>query len=61
VLQIMLAFDCMSAISCSSSRAFCSSSYIIWRTLACAVTRRRLASRISFCFWRLLDAQGPQL
>jgi hypothetical protein len=44
---------CMSAISCSSSRAFCSSSCIIWSTLACAVTRRRLASRISFCLWRL--------
>jgi hypothetical protein len=44
---------CMSAISCSSSRALCSSSCIIWRTLACMVTRWRLASRISFCFWRL--------
>jgi hypothetical protein len=44
---------CMSVISCSSSQAFYSSSCIIWRTLACAVTRRRLASSISFCFWRL--------
>jgi hypothetical protein len=44
---------CMSAISCSSSRALCSSSRITWRTLACAVTRWRLASRMSFCFWRL--------
>jgi hypothetical protein len=44
---------CMSAISCSSSRALCSSSQIIWRTLACAVTRWRLASRMSFYFWRL--------
>jgi hypothetical protein len=44
---------CMSAISCSSSRALCSSSCIIWRTLACTVTRWRLDSRISFCFWRL--------
>jgi hypothetical protein len=44
---------CMSAISCSSSRALCSSSRIIWLTLACSVTRWRLASRISFCFWRL--------
>jgi hypothetical protein len=44
---------CMSAISCSSSRALCSSSRIIGRTLACAVTRWRLASRVSFCFWRL--------
>jgi hypothetical protein len=43
---------CMSVISCSSSRALCSSSCIIWRTLACMVTRSRLASRISFCFWR---------
>jgi hypothetical protein len=43
----------MSAISCSSSRALCSSSCIIWRTLACAVTRWRVASRMSFCFWRL--------
>jgi hypothetical protein len=45
---------CMSAISCSSSRALCSSSRIIWCTLACTVTRWRLASRMSFCFWRLL-------
>jgi hypothetical protein len=44
---------CMSAISCSSSRALCSSSRIIWRTLACTVTRWRLSSRMSFCFWRL--------
>jgi hypothetical protein len=44
---------CMSAISCSSSRARRSSSRIIWRTLACAVTRWRLASRMSFYFWRL--------
>jgi hypothetical protein len=44
---------CMSAISCSSSQALCSSSRIIWRTLACAVTRWRLASWMSFCFWRL--------
>jgi hypothetical protein len=44
---------CMSAISYSSSRALCSSSHIIWRTLACTETRWRLASRISFCFWRL--------
>jgi hypothetical protein len=44
---------CMSAISCSSSRALCSSSCIIWRTLTCTATRWRLASRISFCFWRL--------
>jgi hypothetical protein len=44
---------CMSAISCSSSRALYSSSRIIWRTLACAVTHWRLASRMSFCFWRL--------
>jgi hypothetical protein len=44
---------CISAISCSSSRAFCSSSRIICRTLACADTRWRLASIISFCFWRL--------
>jgi hypothetical protein len=44
---------CMSAISCSSSRALCSSSLIIWHTLACAVTRWRLASRMSFYFWRL--------
>jgi hypothetical protein len=44
---------CMIAISCSSSRALCSSSRIIWRTLACAETRWHLASRISFCFWRL--------
>jgi hypothetical protein len=44
---------CMSAISCSSSQALCSSSHIIWRTLACAVTCWRLASRMSFCFWRL--------
>jgi hypothetical protein len=44
---------CMSVISCSSSWALCSSSRIIWRTLACAVTRWRLASRMSFCFWRL--------
>jgi hypothetical protein len=43
----------MSVISCSSSRALCSSSRIIWRTLACAVTHWRLASRMSFCFWRL--------
>jgi hypothetical protein len=43
----------MSAISCSSSWAFYSSSRIICRTLACADTRWRLASRISFCFWRL--------
>jgi hypothetical protein len=43
----------MSAISCSSSRARCSSSRIIWRTLACAVTRWCLASRMSFCFCRL--------
>jgi hypothetical protein len=43
----------MSAISCSSSRALCSLSRIIWRTLACTVTRWRLASRMSFCFWRL--------
>jgi hypothetical protein len=38
---------CMSVISCSSSRALCSSCRIIWRT------RWRLASRMSFCFWRL--------
>jgi hypothetical protein len=44
---------CMSAISCSSSRALYSLSCIIWRTLACTVTHWRLASRISFCFWRL--------
>jgi hypothetical protein len=44
---------CISAISCSSSWAFCSSSRIICRTLACADTRWRLASSISFCFWRL--------
>jgi hypothetical protein len=44
---------CMSAISCLSSRALCSSSRIIWRTLACVVTRWRLASRMSFYFWRL--------
>jgi hypothetical protein len=44
---------CMSAISCSSSQALCSSSCIIWRTLACVVTHWRLASRMSFCFWRL--------
>jgi hypothetical protein len=44
---------CMSAISCSSSRALCSSSRIIWHTLACTETCWRLASRISFCFWRL--------
>jgi hypothetical protein len=44
---------CMSAISCSSSRALYSSSRIIWHTLACTVTRWRLASRMSFCFWRL--------
>jgi hypothetical protein len=44
---------CMSVISCSSSRALCSSSRIIWRTLACAVTCWRCASRMSFCFWRL--------
>jgi hypothetical protein len=44
---------CMSAISCSSSLALCSSSRIICRTLGCADTRWRLASRISFCFWRL--------
>jgi hypothetical protein len=44
---------CISAISCSSSRALCSSSRIIWCTLACAVTRWRLASRMSFCFWTL--------
>jgi hypothetical protein len=44
----------MSAISCSSSRALCSLSRIIWRTLACAVTCWCLASRMSFCFWRLL-------
>jgi hypothetical protein len=44
---------CMSAISCSSSCTFCSSSRIIWRTLAYAETHWRLASRISFCFWRL--------
>jgi hypothetical protein len=44
---------CMSVISCSSSRALCSSSRIISRTLACIETRWRLASRISFCFWRL--------
>jgi hypothetical protein len=44
---------CMSAISFSSSRALCSSSRIIWRTLACTVTRWRLALRMSFCFWRL--------
>jgi hypothetical protein len=43
----------MSAISCSSSQALCSSSRIIWRTLSWAVTRWRLASRMSFCFWRL--------
>jgi hypothetical protein len=43
----------MSIISCSSSRALYSSSRIILRTLACAETRWRLASRISFCFWRL--------
>jgi hypothetical protein len=43
----------MSVISCSSSQALCSSSCIIWRTLACTVTRWRLASRMSFCFWRL--------
>jgi hypothetical protein len=43
----------MSTISCSSSRALCSSSRIIWRTLACMKTHWRLASRISFCFWRL--------
>jgi hypothetical protein len=45
---------CMSAISCSSSQALCSSSHIIWRTLACAETRWHLALRISFYFWRLL-------
>jgi hypothetical protein len=44
---------CMSAISCSSSRALCSSSCIIWHTLACTVTHWRLASRMSFYFWRL--------
>jgi hypothetical protein len=44
---------CMSAISCSNSRALCSLSRIIWHTLACVETRWRLASRISFCFWRL--------
>jgi hypothetical protein len=44
---------CMSAISCSSSRALCSSSRIIWRTLAWTVTRWHLASRVSFCFCRL--------
>jgi hypothetical protein len=44
---------CISAISCSSSWAFCSSSRIICRTLACADTRWRLASSISFCFCRL--------
>jgi hypothetical protein len=44
---------CMSTISCSSSRALCSSSRIIWHTLACTVTHWRLASRMSFCFWRL--------
>jgi hypothetical protein len=44
---------CMSVISCSSSWGLCSSSRIIWRTLACAVTHWRLASRMSFCFWRL--------
>jgi hypothetical protein len=43
----------MSVISCSSSRALCSSSRIIWRTLACTVTHWRLASRMSFYFWRL--------
>jgi hypothetical protein len=43
----------MGAISCSSSRALCSSSCIIWHTLACAVTHWRLASRMSLCFWRL--------
>jgi hypothetical protein len=45
---------CMSAISCSSSRALCSSSCIIWRTLACIVTRWRLASSIYFYFCRWL-------
>jgi hypothetical protein len=44
---------CISAISCFSSQALCSSSCIIWHTLACTVTRWCLASRISFCFWRL--------
>jgi hypothetical protein len=44
---------CISAISCSSSWAFCSSSRIICRTLAFVDTRWRLASSISFCFWRL--------
>jgi hypothetical protein len=44
---------CISAISCSSSWAFCSSPRIICRTLACEDTRWRLASSISFCFWRL--------
>ena len=44
---------CISAISCSRSWAFCSSSRIICRTLACADTRWRLASSISFCLWRL--------
>jgi hypothetical protein len=44
---------CMSAISCSSSRGLCSSSRIIWRTLACTVTHWLWASRMSFCFWRL--------
>jgi hypothetical protein len=43
----------MSAISWSSSRALCSSSHIIWRTLACAVTCWCLASRMSLYFWRL--------
>ena len=53
MLQIVLPSPCMSAIFCSSSRALCSSSRIIWRTLAWAVTRWRLVSRMSFCFWRL--------
>jgi hypothetical protein len=44
---------CMNAISCSSSRALYSSSRMIWHTLSCAVTRWRLASRMSFGFWRL--------
>jgi hypothetical protein len=35
----------MSTISCSSSWALCSSSCIIWCTLACTETRWRLASR----------------
>jgi hypothetical protein len=53
VLQIKLAFALHERNLLLKLLSLCSSLRIIWRTLACTETRWRLASRISFCFWRL--------